>query len=89
MNSSETANSPASPTPITPESSPLATVKVDSLAKIFNTAPDQLTDEEVGRICDAFIEERKRMLEQPVKAKGQKKVDASPEMSLDDLDIKI
>lgn len=69
--------------------SPLSEVRVDSLEKLFNTAPDELTDEEIGLICDKFIEDRKRMMALPAKAARTKKTDADPNLSLDELDIKL
>jgi hypothetical protein len=65
-------------------SSPLSQVNPKSLNELFNTAPDDLTDAEVGAIVAKLQEDRRLFLATPPKAKS-KKVAADLNMTIDDL----
>lgn len=71
--------------------SPLAEVKPESLNILFNTPPDELTDEQVDKIVAALQTDRERFLltETAPKSTAKKapKVAADPGLSIDDLDL--
>lgn len=66
-------------------SSPLSQVNPKSLNELFNTSPDELTDEEVAVIVAKFQADRILFLANPTKKTGPKKVAADLNLSIDDL----
>lgn len=68
-------------------SSPLTQVDPKSLNELFNTSPDDLTDEEVAKIVKKLQDDRVLFLATPQKKSGTKKVAADLDLKIDDLGL--
>jgi len=64
---------------------PLQTTNSNSLSAIFNKNPEEITDQELEVIVDALRKDRERFL--LTEKSAGKKVAASPDLSLKDLDL--
>lgn len=67
--------------------SPLTQASPESLNKLFNTDPAELTDAQIETIVKALQADRERWVESESKPKRAAKTEASANLSLEDLDL--